>query len=251
MQKPTLASKQMAHMTLPQIDEAPRKSSLQLSLIDHQVRPVVIVCPGGGYQHLAIAKEGLPTIDWLHTLGFHSGLLAYQVEDIQPEIFIQQLEHLMEELKQEPLIAAVYILGFSAGGHVAGLMATKLHLRPEGVLLCYPVVSFHQAFAHKGSCKAFMQQAADTAAYSIECCIDSQTPPMFLWHTAEDSSVPVENSLALAAALSKEKIAFELHIFPEGQHGLGLSASNPHTYQWKKLAEAWLKKNTAGENDDY
>lgn len=228
-----------------QLLEQPKTTLLSLSFLDETVRPFVLICPGGGYNHLAFEKEGSAIQDWLQTAGFHTGILSYQVQQIQPEKFLIELEETMNYLKQQTTISEIFVLGFSAGGHVAGLFGTKISTRPDGLVLCYPVVSFSEEYSHSGSWENFLGTDADQLLrknYSIEKNIDDATPPCFIWHTAEDQAVPMENSLILAQQLKQQQIPVELHIFPEGRHGLGILDEVPHVLQWKQLAIHWLQK---------
>jgi dipeptidyl aminopeptidase/acylaminoacyl peptidase len=79
---------------------------------------------------------------------------------------------------------------------------------------------------------------------SLELQVTPETPPTFLWHTAEDGSVPVENSLLFAAALHKHGVPFELHVYPHGRHGLGLAPEDPHVATWADLCCEWLKRDS-------
>jgi acetyl esterase/lipase len=157
-------------------------------------------------------------------------------------------------------------MGFSAGGHLA-LSETLFYReayaavpgvnpdsgRPDALILCYPVVS-SGGFAHRGSFDALLGENPAPALLkllSLENQITDGLPPVFLWHTYTDQSVPVENSLFLAGALRRAGIPLEMHIFPEGKHGLSLAipeteAGDPanvnlHTAQWFPLCLNWLK----------
>ena len=155
------------------------------------------------------------------------------------------------------------VLGFSAGGHLASTVGTHLeeitspevsapvrdaissqNFLPNALILCYPVISFCQ-FAHSGS----MQNLLGTdpsgewiTALSNETQVTDRTPPTFLWHTAADQSVPVENSLMFASALSAHRVPFELHVFDQGAHGLGLAQDHPSAQAWTGLCAAWLHR---------
>ncbi len=149
------------------------------------------------------------------------------------------------------------VLGFSAGGHLAGISAVhfdfgkkdddeidKVSCRPDMAILCYPVITTGE-YRHENSIKTLLgknpsQELLDFM--SIEKQIKKDTPPMFLWHTAEDASVPMENSLFLAKALKEKGIDFELHIFPKGRHGLGLLNEVPYVTRWARLCEEWLRE---------
>lgn len=149
------------------------------------------------------------------------------------------------------------ILGFSAGGHLAATASThhdagdktsddpieKLSCRPDFSILCYAVISF-KYFPHVGSYVNLLGENPDESLLedlSNDMAVKADTPPSFLWHTADDEAVPVENSLNYAKALSKYDIPFELHVFPSGRHGLGLAEDFPTVAKWTKLCAAWLE----------
>ncbi|HEV2121363.1 MAG TPA: prolyl oligopeptidase family serine peptidase, partial [Chloroflexota bacterium] len=115
--------------------------------------------------------------------------------------------------------------------------------RPDMSILCYPVISFTETFRHSGSMRNLLgeESAEDLRVLlSNELHVTEETPPAFLWHTAEDSGVPVENSLAYAAALSRHNVRFALHVFPNGKHGLGLAPDHPEVSAWTALCATWL-----------
>jgi len=152
----------------------------------------------------------------------------------------------------------VGILGFSAGGHLAGSATTifdagksdaadpidRESCRPDAAVLCYAVLTFGE-FRHHGSMVNLLGSDNPDPklreSLSLETRVMRDTPPTFLWHTADDAGVPVENTLLFAAALHKNKVPFEVHIFPHGAHGLGLAASTPGVRQWPGLCAEWLK----------
>ncbi|MBI5834419.1 MAG: alpha/beta hydrolase, partial [Armatimonadetes bacterium] len=151
----------------------------------------------------------------------------------------------------------VGILGFSAGGHLASTTAThfdagradaedpveRVSCRPDAVILCYAVVTFVERL-HQGSMLNLLGTEEPLpelrAKLSAELCVNADTMPHFLWHTAEDGAVPLANSLRLADALSTHGVPVELHVFPYGQHGLGLAPDWPDVSQWTTLCAGWL-----------
>ena len=150
------------------------------------------------------------------------------------------------------------ILGFSAGGHLAATTGThydagdahaldpidQVSSRPDLMVLCYPVISFG-LHTHQGSRIHLIGETADEALVghlSNELHVTADTPPTFLWHTADDAAVPVENSLLFASALSRHKVPFDLHVFESGKHGIGIADEHPEAYIWPEVCANWLKK---------
>ena len=218
-------------------------------------RAAVIVCPGGGYR-IKAPHEGAPVASMLQRAGVSAFVLDYRVAPCPHDA------PLGDALRAIRVVRAmgyekVAILGFSAGGHLACSAATlytagdvqaedpleRLSSRPDGLISCYSVVSFVDR-PHVGSRMKLMGEAFGDLAlarrYSAELNVTENTPPAFIWHTLEDATVPVENSLNLAAAYSRAGVPCELHIFPEGRHGLGLCEENAHTAQWTALLLRWL-----------
>ncbi|MNR28582.1 Acetylxylan esterase precursor [compost metagenome] len=152
----------------------------------------------------------------------------------------------------------VGILGFSAGGHLAATVGTHYDAgdqsssdpiehhssRPDLMVLCYPVISFGLN-THQGSRINLISEDASEELVELlsnELHVTEDTPPTFLWHTADDGPVPVENSLVFASALSRNKVPFDLHVFESGVHGIGIANDHPEAYIWPDICANWLKK---------
>lgn len=218
-------------------------------------RGAVIVLPGGGYTFRA-EHEGLPVARMLNDNGISAFVLSYRVAPYRapiPQLDARRAIRLVRHHAAQIGIARdrVAILGFSAGGHLAGCAALmedgwagdarspdpvdRESARPDAAILCYPVVSMGE-YAHTGSRESLLGADADDSAarraYSLELCAGKNAPPCFLWHTADDAGVPVQNSLSLAAALAKNYSPFSLHVYPHGRHGLGLAQSDPLVGEW-------------------
>lgn len=245
------------------------------SLIDLTFYPVasdrprgaVIVCPGGGYGVLA-DHEAEPIALWLNAAGLPAFVLRYRVA---PHHHPAPLDDASRAVRLVRARAAEFnvlpdhigILGFSAGGHLVTTLGThydagapraadeieRASCRPDAVVACYPVVSL-RTFRHEGCItnllgEGYSEKQLDEL--SNELHVTAETPPMFLWHTAEDEVVPVGQSLMLAQALRDKGVPFELHVFPHGHHGLGLGdgssfvGKSNQVAQWPKLCEVWLK----------
>lgn len=232
----------------------------------HKKRPLIIIFPGGGYGYCS-PREGEPIAVEFNRMGYNAVVVEYRISTPYPNSLIDASDAVVyvrehaEEWNTDP--DKIFVCGFSAGAHLAASIAImadkepaikradKLN-KPNGMLLCYPVISSGE-FAHRGS---FDNIGATTPELlkttSLELQVDENTPPAFIWHTFTDNAVPVENSLLLANALRKNNIPFELHIYPEGSHGLSLakeftspeeSMIIPHIQGWTKLAEEWLDIN--------
>ncbi len=225
-------------------------------------RSAVVVCPGGGYARRA-DHEGDPIAHWLNSLGISALVLHYRVAPHKhPEPLsdaqraLRLVRHHSTEWGIEP--NRIGILGFSAGGHLAATLSThwdggdmtsrdpvnSASCRPDFAILCYPVISMSAPYAHSGSRKNLLGDAPtpdDLHHLSNETQVTSETPPTFIWHTADDAGVPVEHSLDYARALRQSGVPVSLHVFPHGRHGLGLALDNPEAGQWTGLCASWLK----------
>ena len=218
-------------------------------------RPAMIIVPGGGYQWVA-AGEGDLVARRFYKEGFQCFVLTYTTDPLQR---IPLCDQPMRDLARAVrLIRArggelgvipdqVVLCGFSAGGHVCGSVLVHhreldeacrereaasgseefslISCRPDAAILCYPVITTGK-YAHRGSFVSLVGVAPskeELSYHSLETQVTGEEPPCFLWHTAEDSSVPMENSLAFAMALKAHGVPFGYHIFPRGKHGLSLA----------------------------
>jgi acetyl esterase/lipase len=222
------------------------------------VRAAIVVCPGGGYGGLA-GHEGKDYAHWLNERGLHAFVLKYRLgsagyrhprmlEDVQRAVRLVRARS--GEWAVDP--GRVGVMGSSAGGHLAstalthfdGGQETSLDLvdryssRPDLGILCYPVITMGE-FTHTGSRHNLLGDAPSPELLeklSSERQVTVKTPPTFVWHTVEDTVVPVENSLMFAEALRKAGVPFALHVFEKGRHGLGLAGGHP----WTAALELWL-----------
>jgi PelA/Pel-15E family pectate lyase len=204
-----------------------------------------VVCPGGGYRTLASDHEGKQVAEWLNGLGISAFVLQYRVGPrYRHPAPLQDAQQALRLVRARAHPSRVGIVGFSAGGHLAAQTGTAEGERPDFMILGYPVISFAAPFAHKGSVRSLLGDAPDPKLLeelSNERRVTAKTPPAFLFHTADDASVPVENSFAFYQALRAAGVSAELHVFPHGRHGVGLASDDPVLSQWPKLAAAWLQ----------
>jgi acetyl esterase/lipase len=196
----------------------------------------VIVLPGGGYRRHA-PHEGEPVADWLRGLGLEASVFAYPVLTRHPGV----LDAVRGEIRRVRDAGAdrVGLIGFSAGGHAAAMAAGDADL----VILGYPVISMLLP-THKGSRTNLLGPTptpAERAATSADLLVTAALPPHFIWHTAADASVPVQHSYLLAMALAAAGVRHELHVFPDGAHGLGLAEGSGGAARWTSLCEDWLR----------
>jgi acetyl esterase/lipase len=206
---------------------------------------LVIVLPGGGYRVHA-PHEAEPVAGWLEGLGVAATVFRYPVETRHPG----PLDAVRAEVRRARAAGAtrVALLGFSAGGHAAGMAALAPGAAPDervdAAILCYPVVSM-QLRTHSGSRQQLLGDTptdAERAATSLDRLVTPQAPPFFVWHTVADEGVPVEHSYLLGSALGAAGVAHELHVFPDGVHGIGLGADVPGANQWPQLCADWLER---------
>ncbi|MDR4886356.1 alpha/beta hydrolase [Fredinandcohnia sp. QZ13] len=236
-------------------------------------RPMIVICPGGGYVHTS-DREAEPVAIQMLSKGFHASILRYSVE---PAVFPTSLGQLAsaiglirdhaESWNVDP--DKIIVMGFSAGGHLSAslgvfwnrefltkqLTYSKEQIKPNGLILSYPVIS-SGAYAHEGSFKALLgdkfedQHSRDFL--SLENQVSNETPPTFLWHTVSDTAVPVENSMLFAQSLLKLNVPLEMHIYPNGVHGLSLGTEEtqsngrsdhiqPEIENWIEMAARWIK----------
>ncbi|KUG09502.1 alpha/beta hydrolase [Solirubrum puertoriconensis] len=226
----------------------------------------VIICPGGGYVRLATEHEGHEVAKAFNEAGVAAFVLKYRLPDdacmtnkeLVPLQDAQQAIKLVRDNSRKWNInpSRVGVLGFSAGGHVASSVGTKFgqavipnaantNLRPDFLILGYPVISFSDNLAHPGSREHLIGKtpAADrVVAYSNDRQVTAQTPPTFLMHAADDKSVPVGNTLAFFQALQHHQVPAEMHIYQRGGHGFGLhNPTSPD--KWFERALNWMRSN--------
>ena len=222
------------------------------------LRPAMLVLPGGGYGCVCTEREGNLIAEAFLARGFNCFVLTYTVlsgskfpqQLTEASLAMEYIRSNADELHVNP--KRVYCVGFSAGGHLAGSLGTMWHKidmnginRPNGMVLCYPVLTAKKGVCHEGSFINLINKETlteeDRETYAIENNIDSRTCPAFLMHTADDAVVPVESTIFAAAALSREKIPFEVHIYPHAPHGVALGTElSSHKTTDSPLTPEWV-----------
>ncbi|MFC4116689.1 alpha/beta hydrolase [Nonomuraea zeae] len=220
----------------------------------------VVVCPGGAYSTLA-EYEGADVAEWLVTLGIDAYVLHYRVageEAGRAALHPAPLYDLRQAVRvaRERGAGRVAVMGFSAGGHLTATLATDAptdadgpadarDARPDAIVLGYPVIDLTGAHSHAWSRRQLLGPGGtekQATALSAHLNVTAETPPAFLWHTAADEAVPATNSLRFADALARAGTPYELHVFPEGEHGLGLAQGEEKVAAsaWPGLCATWL-----------
>ncbi|MBE6782490.1 MAG: alpha/beta hydrolase [Ruminococcaceae bacterium] len=238
-------------------------------------RPAMLIFPGGGYGFCS-DREAEPIANQYLAAGLNCFVLRYSIgenasrrmpEFSQPLLDASLAMAIIRKNAEEWNIDTdkIAIIGFSAGGHLAGSLATmwndeaiwnELDIpaesnKPNAAILAYPVLTFGKR-THGGTRDNLLGKYCDDEAlvkkYSLENNVSKDTPPTFIMHTAEDGSVPVVNSLNFATSLSQNEIPFELHVFPFGGHGMSTGTKevchveNKHAARWVELSVKWLKQ---------
>lgn len=217
----------------------------------------VIICPGGAYMYLS-PRESEPVARAFEALGCATSIMNYPIRGegdaplgLEP---VRRLSERVERVRAESGGAPVFVCGFSAGGHLVATLGVHWKTlglcRPDGLILCYPVITADEPLCNAPSIENVVADR-ERDFFSLEKHVSPDTPPTFLWHTASDDSVPVENSLMFASALRRCRVPFELHVYPFGEHGLSLATEevtefdkgrlpDPHVAGWVRECGEWI-----------
>jgi acetyl esterase/lipase len=233
---------------------------------DKATGAAMVICPGGGYGMLA-QHEGNDYALWLNQHGVTAFVLKYRLgsNGYRHPVMLNDAARAVrfvraraEEWKIDP--KRVGLMGSSAGGHLASTLLTHFDAgkpdaddpierrssRPDIGILCYPVITLGE-FTHQGSKDNLLGKEPSPELVKLlsnELQVTRETPPCFLFHTYEDTAVPVENTLLFAAALRKAGVPFDLHVYEKGRHGIGLGDKPPfdHPHPWANDCLFWLKE---------
>lgn len=226
-----------------------------------------LVIAGGGYDHIELGNESTPTCRWLKSLGVTAFELVYRLPEqgwsrLAP---LQDGQRAMRVIRarahRERLDAArIAVLGFSAGGHLAGMTAVapdaaryapvdaddRESARPDLAGLIYPVLTLMPPFDHTRTRLHIVgahPTEADSAAMSVNLQVDTSTPPVFLAQALDDPVSPIDNSLLMLNAMRGARVPAELHVFQSGGHGWGLGATDSEVRAWPDLLATWARLN--------
>ncbi|QNE39616.1 alpha/beta hydrolase [Hymenobacter sp. NBH84] len=226
----------------------------------------VVVCPGGGYGILSMVNEGYQVAEKLNAMGITVFVLKYRLPDdrTQPDRSIAPLLDVQQAIRMVREQAAKFninpnrigVAGFSAGGHLASTAGTHFakpvgnkpgptSVRPDFLILAYPVITFADSLTHGGSRDNLVGKNASTEQiklYSNELQVSAQTPPTFLVHSEDDGVVPVQNSLLFYQACLHHKVPVEMHLYPKGGHGYGFYNRTTKD-DWAERLRNWLDMN--------
>ena len=222
----------------------------------------LLVIPGGGYRHVVVDKEGFEAARWFAARGIASHVLRYRLPgdgwDAGPDVTLQDAQRAMRVMRAQRGVdpARTAAIGFSAGGHVGAMLAMRYDAplapdgdassaRPDITCLMYPVITMGAA-THAGS-RSFLLGETPTAdgvaRYSMEQHARADMSPTMLVHAADDTSVPLANSMDMYAGLLRAGVKSELHVFEEGGHGFGLRfVRDKPASAWPTLFHTWAKR---------
>lgn len=234
-------------------------------LLEGKNNPCIITCPGGGYSCLADHERYVETFNAMglsvFVLNYRINPYHYPCELLDVQRAVKFVKYHADEFGINP--EKVLIAGSSAGGHLAacaccftdegnddGDEIDKLSSKVAGGILCYPVISLTE-FSHQGTSDFF--SGGDDAVrekFSIQKSVHKDMPPLFVWHTITDNAVDVRNVLMLAESCHEKGVPMELHIFPDGPHGMGVPDGHPYVARWTGFCKDWLEYNKFIEKAD-
>ncbi len=227
----------------------------------------VLICPGGGYHHLTYNLGGIQLAKWFNTIGINAFVLIYRLPN-SPDLVEREKGPIQDAQRAMKIIRAnatawnidsnkIGIMGTSAGGHLASYLITHyedfstindsldaVNFTPDFSILISPVISLED-FSHKGTRINLLGEsptATQIYEFSNENFVDSKTPPTFIVHAQNDNSVSPKNSMLFFQAMMEKGVVGSLHIFPEGQHKIGLRNNPGSTDMWTAICEEWLKE---------
>lgn len=226
-------------------------------------RTALLIISGGGYAHQVLGKEGTPAALYFTKQCFTVFELVYRLPDpSNPDLPFkdgQRALRIMRTYANTHQIQHIGVLGFSAGGHLAGMLATtwnhpyytlrdqidQASSKPDFAALIYPIISMTAPLNHNHSYRRLLGSSSSLTQqrhYSVQDQVNSSTPPMFLAHAEDDPIAPIQHSLLMQQALEKYQINHQLVTFKTGGHGWGMGKKNTDTVHWADLLQQWLIK---------
>jgi acetyl esterase/lipase len=223
----------------------------------------VVICPGGGYGMESYRLEGTNIAEAFVKKGIAAFILKYRLpsDSIMPDKSVGPLQDAQQAIKTVRQRAEEWklnpsklgIMGFSAGGHLASTVGThfnksyiqndeNISLRPDFMILIYPVISMKEGLTHSGSKTNLLGKSPSEeqiALFSNELQVNANTPPTWITHTGDDTVVPVENSIRFYQELIRNKVPAEMHLYPAGNHGFVLKLP---TDEWMQPLFGWMQK---------
>lgn len=231
----------------------------------NEKRPLVLICPGGGYR-MTSNREAEPIALQFNAQGYHAAILRYSCSPATFPTALQEVAASIKLLRERGDawridVDKILVMGFSAGGHLAasyGVFWKKFqdeNLCPNGLILCYPVISSDEKIAHIDSFRNLLGERyeEEKETMSLEYQVGTWVPKTFIWHTVSDETVPFWNSMRFVEALGKAGIPVEFHLYPKGEHGLSLaneavkkpdgSGVEEGCQSWMPLLLGWMQRN--------
>ncbi|KAK2473062.1 hypothetical protein H9L39_15237, partial [Fusarium oxysporum f. sp. albedinis] len=208
----------------------------------------VLVCPGGGYSVMSISYEGFGPAEYLNTLGIDAWVLNYTTASIKtPPLYPTPMDEALAAVelirKQSPGTKKLGVMGFSAGGHLAGTTLTTPKAKLDFGILSYPVITMEDDYTHENSRYNLLGNnptRKQIESLSVQNRVSDKTPPTFLFHTSNDELVPVQNTYLYANAMAKHGRKVQVVVLPDGKHGIGLGVDDP-VRDWRLELERFLK----------
>lgn len=236
---------------------------------DNEIRPFVLIAPGGGYNHTSL-REALPIVDAFLNKGYHAGIIYYRQTHLKHPDTTNELAEFVKMIKTNPTYPIAKnqftLCGFSSGGHYMASLGVMHQnygpdAKPNALILAYPVITGTLDYAHESSIERLYNvvNSFSREAFSLENKVSKDTPPTFLFHTVDDQSVKVENSLYFFNACRKHNVLVDAHFYHSGHHGLSLGTKETvneeyisapdgyenlhrHNQTWFGLAISFLNK---------
>lgn len=211
----------------------------------------VVICPGGGYHHLALKKEGYDWGEFFQSQGIAAVVLKYRMPHGNPDVPISDAEQAMKLVRANAAgwhvsLNDVGIMGFSAGGHLASTIATQStgDAKPNFQILFYPVITMTEGYGHEGSFHNFLgdhDSKKYQKRYSSDMHVTRVTPRAFIALCDDDQAVPPANGVNYYMELYRNDVRAALHVYPGGGHGWGSNISFKYHDEMMMDFKAWLK----------